>query len=262
MLEIRAVYAGYDGNDVVRDLDFTVAPGTIVALIGANGAGKSTTLKALSGLIARRGHIEADGTRLRSGSSEAAVRAGVVHVPEGRQVFANLTVADNLALGAYAKPRRARPALDKVLEIFPELSERMRAYAGSLSGGQQQMLAIGRGLMSEPRYLLLDEPSLGLAPTVVARIFAVIDALREDGKGILLVEQNGRAALAIAQHACLLESGTITMRATGSEMLADSDVVDRDLGVGSDAAGTTRSSARVHALATALQSAQGPRRAR
>lgn len=257
MLEIHNLRAGYDSGEVLHGIDLVVEEGSIVALVGANGAGKSTTLKAVSGLIARSGgDVVADGMVLKSGAANGAVRAGIAHVPEGRQVFANLTVKDNLILGGYLSRKRLPAALDSVLEIFPVLHTYLHAYAGSLSGGQQQMLAIARGLVSEPRYLLFDEPSLGLAPTVVQRIFEVIETVREQGRGILLVEQNGRLALSIAQHAHLLESGRITISGTGAELLENREVIDRYLGVGSDSLLGEDDQARVRELATALAATQ------
>jgi branched-chain amino acid transport system ATP-binding protein len=242
MLELANIHAGYEGRDVLHGLNFSVPPGTIVAVVGVNGAGKSTTLKVISGLLkASKGTLSVDGRPLRGGSAGEAVRAGVVHVPEGRQVFPDMSVRENLQLGGYSVGMsKLSGRLSEVLDIFPELSGRLTAYAGSLSGGQQQMLAIGRGLMSDPRYILLDEPSLGLAPQVITRIFEVIVTLREAGKGILLVEQNGQLALGIAQQAFLLEGGTITLTGTGAELLANSEVVDRYLGVGTAAPDSAR----------------------
>jgi branched-chain amino acid transport system ATP-binding protein len=255
MLEVRDLRAGYEAGEVLHGVSVSVEPGSIVALVGANGAGKSTTLKTISGLLRpHAGGVEVDGRALPAGAAEAAVRAGVAHVPEGRQIFGSLTVADNLLLGAYAT-RRGGTAVERriagALELFPELGGRLDEYAGSLSGGQQQMLAIGRGLMSDPRYLLLDEPSVGLAPRVTQRIFEAIERLRDDGKGILLVEQNGRLALGVAQRAMLIESGAITMSGTGEELLADTEVVERYLGVGA----ATGSRARRESLAAALRHA-------
>jgi branched-chain amino acid transport system ATP-binding protein len=239
MLELTEVRAGYESEEILHGLSLSVPPATIAAVVGVNGAGKSTTLKVISGLLRpRSGAVTVDGRKLTGGSADEAVRAGVAHVPEGRQVFANMTVRENLLLGAYAVRGAARvqgaqrARLDEVLGVFPELSPRLGHYAGSLSGGQQQMLAIARGLMSDPRYLLLDEPSLGLAPQVTERIFDVIVALREAGKGILLVEQNGRLALGVAQRAFLLERGAITLTGTGAELLNNAEVIERYLGVG------------------------------
>jgi branched-chain amino acid transport system ATP-binding protein len=256
MLEVRDLRAGYAAGEVLHGLTFSVAPGTIVSLVGANGAGKSTTLKAVSGLLSpHAGTIVVDDTPLPPGSAQRAVKAGLAHVPEGRQIFGSLTVADNLSLGSYATRRGGQPVpqrLTGVLELFPELADRLPEYAGSLSGGQQQMLAIGRGLMADPRYLLLDEPSVGLAPQVTRRIFDAIERLRDAGKGILLVEQNGRLALAASEHAHLLESGSITMSGTGRELLEDEAVIERYLGVGASAGGDAQRETLAAALGRAL----------
>lgn len=258
MLELTGIRAGYESEEILHGLSFSVPPATIVAVVGVNGAGKSTTLKVISGLLRpASGAMSVDGRRLAGGSADEAVRAGVAHVPEGRQVFANMTVRENLLLGAYAVRKAAarehgRTRLDDVLGIFPELSARLGHYAGSLSGGQQQMLAIARGLMSDPRYLLLDEPSLGLAPQVTERIFAVIGALRDAGKGILLVEQNGRLALGVAQQAFLLERGTVTLSGTGAELLRNAEVIERYLGVGTATSQAAQQQAWTSALAAAL----------
>jgi branched-chain amino acid transport system ATP-binding protein len=260
MLELTEIRAGYESEEVLHGLSFSVPPATIVAVVGVNGAGKSTTLKVISGLLRPRGGaITVDDRRLTGGSAEEAVRAGVAHVPEGRQVFANMTVRENLLLGAYAVRRATaraqgahRARIDEQLVIFPELSSRLGHYAGSLSGGQQQMLAIARGLMSDPRYLLLDEPSLGLAPQVTERIFEVITALRDAGKGILLVEQNGRLALGVAQQAFLLERGAVTLSGTGAELLDNAEVIERYLGIGTAVNQDTQQQAWTLALGAAL----------
>ena len=254
MLELTDIRAGYDAQEVLHGLSLSVAPGEILAIVGVNGAGKSTTLKVISGLLrARHGAVVVDGRRLSGGSAAEAVRAGVAHVPEGRQVFPNMTVRENLLLGGYAAGKKATGRrIDAVIGTFPEMADRLGAYAGSLSGGQQQMMAIGRGLMSDPRYLLLDEPSLGLAPQVTRRIFDVIVRLREAGKGILLVEQNGRLALAVADHAFLLERGTVTLTGTGKELLANEEVVERYLGVGAAQAKADRQEGWTRALSAAL----------
>ena len=259
MLELTDVCAGYGAEDVLHGISLTVPQKEIVAIVGVNGAGKSTTLKVISGLLrARRGQVAVDGKSLRGGSTEEAVRAGVVHVPEGRLVFPNLSVRENLLLGAYAaRESGARNRMDAALGVFPELTPRLGAYAGSLSGGQQQMLAIARGLMSDPGYLLLDEPSLGLSPQVAKRIFEVIVELARGGKGVLLVEQNGRLALGVAQHALLLERGSVTLTGTGAQMLENAEVVERYLGVGAAAADDSRQQEWTRALQAAL--AAGPR---
>ena len=212
MLELAGIHAGYENRDVLHGLSFSVPPGTIVAAVGVNGAGKSTTLKVISGLLkARRGTLSVDGRPLRGGSAGEAVRAGVVHVPEGRQVFPDMTVRENLQLGGYSvAASKVTARLNEVLGIFPELSARLAAYAGSLSGGQQQMLAIGRGLMSDPRYVLLDEPSLGLAPQVISRIFEVIVALRDAGKAVLLVSVELDEIFALSDRILVLCAGRIT----------------------------------------------------
>ena len=255
MLQIDELRAGYDGGDVLHGVSLCVTPGSVVAVIGSNGAGKTTTLRAVSGLIRpTSGTVSVDGRRLRLRSEREVVQAGIAHVPEGRQVFANLTVLENLRLGAYATARSADipGRLEDMLGLFPDLRPRLSDYAGSLSGGQQQMLAIGRGLMGSPRYLLLDEPSLGLAPQVVDKIFAVIAQLRARGVGILLIEQNGRLALGAADQGCLLEQGRITLSGTGCSLLADPDVVQRYLGVGSAAAGGPGQQALADRLRRAL----------
>lgn len=253
-LAVTGIRAGYDGQEVLRGLTFSVRPGTIVAIVGVNGAGKSTTLKVISGLLrARQGEVTVDGRRLAGGSAAEAVRAGVAHVPEGRQVFPNMSVRENLLLGAYGAAKRvAAERLESVLGTLPELAPRLGGYAGSLSGGQQQLLAIARGLMSGPRYLLLDEPSLGLAPQVTARIFEVIVRLSDGGAGVLLVEQNGRLALGVAQHAVLLERGAITLTGTGPELLANAEVIERYLGVGTATTGDGRQQDWAGKLAAAL----------
>jgi branched-chain amino acid transport system ATP-binding protein len=253
MLELNGIRAGYGAQEVLHGLSFTVPAQEIVAVVGVNGAGKSTTLKVISGLLrARQGEVMVDGRTLAGGSAAEAVRAGIAHVPEGRQVFPNMTVRENLLLGAYTDRKAAARRLEEVMSDFPELSAKISAYAGSLSGGQQQMMAIGRGLMSDPHYLLLDEPSLGLAPQVTRRIFDVIVRLRDAGKGILLVEQNGRLALEVAGHAFLLERGTVTLTGTGKELLANAEVVERYLGVGTAQAQADRQQDWTRALRRAL----------
>lgn len=236
MLAVEDLRTGYEpGVDVLRGVSVTVEPSSIVSVVGANGAGKSTLLRTISGVLGiRRGKVAVDDRSMRRRSPAHLVQAGVSHVPEGRQVFSDLTVHDNLVLGAYLVRdiKVVRERIDNVLEYFPELADRMKHFAGSLSGGQQQMLAIGRGMMAAPRYMLLDEPSLGLAPQVTHRIFEVLRRLRQDGVGILLVEQNGRLALSVADFGLLLERGTVTLTGTGAELLANSDVIERYLGVG------------------------------
>ncbi|HEY6960199.1 MAG TPA: ABC transporter ATP-binding protein [Candidatus Limnocylindria bacterium] len=235
-LEVRGLVAGYGGITVLRDIELTVPQGALVALVGANGAGKSTLLKCVSGIIhPTRGEIRMGDRRIERSSASAIVRLGVAHVPERRQIFGDLSVADNLRLGAYSS-RVGAPELSRriseMTDLFPALRDRLADDASALSGGQQQILAIARGLMSRPRILMLDEPSLGLAPRVVREIFDVLTHLRSEGMSILLVEQNARDSLAIADHAYVLETGRIVMAGTGSSLLGSDDVVARYLGVG------------------------------
>ncbi len=256
MLVIDSLDAGYDRTPVLHSVSITVRPASMVAVIGANGAGKSTLLRAVSGLIKPSGGtVSVDGHSVKYRSEREVVQAGISHVPEGRQVFANLTVQENLRLGGYTTRRRGDLSARQsdLIDLFPELGSRFRSYAGSLSGGQQQMLAIARGLMAGPRYLLLDEPSLGLAPQVVDKIFVALLSLRQRGVGILLVEQNGRMALANADEGCLLEQGHLTMSGTGRKLLGDPAVVEKYLGVGSSIGGSERQKAIASRLASALR---------
>ncbi|HEX2441706.1 MAG TPA: ABC transporter ATP-binding protein [Methylomirabilota bacterium] len=216
--------AGYGDVTAVRAVSLEVRAREIVALIGSNGAGKTTTLRAISGLLPlRRGRIELDGRPLSGLRSAAVVAAGVAHVPEGRQLFPTMTVLENLELGARTAEGRARrpETLARVYELFPRLAERRRQLAGTLSGGEQQMVAIGRALMARPRLLMLDEPSLGLAPVVVSAIFANLTAINRDGLTILLVEQNVLRALRLSHRAYVLENGTITLAGASADLLAD-----------------------------------------
>ncbi len=216
--------AGYGDVTAVRAVSLEVRAGEIVALIGSNGAGKTTTLRAISGLLPlRQGTVELDGRRISGLGSAAIVAAGIAHVPEGRQLFPTMTVQENLELGARTAEGRARrgETLARVFELFPRLSERQRQLAGTLSGGEQQMVAIGRALMARPRLLMLDEPSLGLAPVVVGSIFANLTAINRDGLTILLVEQNVLRALRLSHRAYVLENGTITLAGASATLLAD-----------------------------------------
>ncbi len=220
MLEVSALRAGYGPIEVLRGIDLTVAAGEIVALLGSNGAGKSTLNNNISGLYRPfGGNIRFDGKDIAGTPSMQIVGAGLVQVPEGRRVFPNLTVRDNLELGSYrrGKPARAQN-LERVLATFPRLRERLRQAAGTLSGGEQQMLAIGRGLMAEPRLLILDEPSLGLSPLLVEEMFALIRRLNADGLAILLVEQNVMQSLTIAHRAYVLENGRIALQGPAAEL--------------------------------------------
>lgn len=238
MLELRRVSTGYAAIDVIHEIELSVGEGEIVALVGANGAGKSTLVKAISGIIpVRRGEILLNGRRIDNEGPRARVLLGIVQVPEGRQVFGGLTVRENLRLGAYARAASLTPAEldDRIANIgkrFPVLLERCDVHAANLSGGQQQMLAIGRGLMAEPRILVLDEPSLGLSPVLMTEIFHLIASLRSQGRGILISEQNARLSLAIADRAYVIENGWVALSGTGAELLHNPQVAERYLGVG------------------------------
>jgi branched-chain amino acid transport system ATP-binding protein len=237
-LEVRSLSAGYDGRAVVHAVDLAVNPGEIVALVGANGAGKSTLAKAISGLLrVQAGSVLLDGKPIDDCSPRERVRLGIAHVPEGRQVFAGLTIAENLRLGAHVHRARLADAgmkrrIAEACESFPVLLERIHQPAGTLSGGQQQMLAIARGLMAQPRYLVLDEPSLGLSPILVVEIFRMIEKLRARGLAILLSEQNARMSLAIADRAYVIETGRVAIQGSGRELLARPEVAERYLGMG------------------------------
>jgi branched-chain amino acid transport system ATP-binding protein len=225
MLIVTDLHVCYGAISAVGGVSFTVPAGSIVTLIGGNGAGKTTTLRAISGLLRPRGGaITFDGKDLTRLPPHEVVGLGLGHVPEGRMVFANLTVAENLAMGAWLVRDRAVIAQRQahVLKLFPRLAERLRQTAGTLSGGEQQMLAIGRALMGGPRFLMLDEPSLGLAPRLVGELFEKIAAInRDDGVTILLVEQNARLALSVSSHAHVLECGRIVMSGPSAELVAD-----------------------------------------
>ena len=236
MLRIRNLQTYYGRIRVLDNVSLSVKPSEVVTLIGANGAGKSTILNCISRLIpCREGEIFFQGQRINGQPPEAVVRLGICQVPEGRQIFQPLTVLENLELGAYLRyGKRNRGSiqqdLDMVFSLFPVLAERLQQISGTLSGGEQQMLAIGRALMSRPKLLLLDEPSMGLAPRVVADIFHTVVKLRQEGLTILIVEQNARAALRIADRGYVLETGKIILQGTASELLEDHDVKRAYLG--------------------------------
>ena len=232
MLSLDAVDAGYGGLQILQQVTLEVPTGEVVALIGANGAGKTTTLRAISGLVRPwRGSITFDGTELIGRSPHDIVRAGIVQVPEGRELFGALTVEENLRMGAFTLPRTKVTAARKAVEeIFPVLGERRTQTAATLSGGQQQMLAIGRALMAEPKILMLDEPSLGLAPKLVALVFDTVRKVREAGITVLLVEQNASHALRLADRAYVLESGRVVLEGAGVELLQDDRVRSAYLG--------------------------------
>ena len=233
LLEIRGLGLAHGRIEAVKGIDLDIARGDIVALIGANGAGKTTTLRAISGLIRpRAGSIRFDGVELAREAPHRIARRGVVQAPEGRQVFAQMSIAENLRMGGYLVRAAAEYARRRarVLDLFPRLGERLGQAAGLLSGGEQQMLAIGRALMAGPRLLLLDEPSMGLAPLLVEEIFAILRTLKQQGITILLVEQNARAALDLADYAYVLESGRITLAGPAAAIADHPDIVGAYLG--------------------------------
>ena len=234
MLEVRGLEVAYGEVTALWGVSFDVHAGEIVALVGGNGAGKTTTLKALSGLLRpRAGTARLDGVPLESLPTTEIVARGLVHVPEGRKLFPEMTVADNLLLGGFSRTARPHQAerLAQVYETFPRLRERARQLAGTLSGGEQQLVAIGRGLMAGPKILMMDEPSLGLAPILVDEMFRVIETIHRAGVTVLLVEQNTEHALAIAHRAFVLESGRVVLAGTGAELLADARVREAYLGL-------------------------------
>ena len=227
MLKLDGVVAAYDDVICLHGVSLEVRRGEIVTLIGANGAGKSTTLKTISGLLAPRGGaIEFDGQTIAGRSPDAIVALGLVQVPEGRRVFPELTVEENLRVGAYLVDRRTkvRGTLSDVYDRFPRLAERRKQFAGTLSGGEQQMLAFGRAMMAQPKLLMLDEPSLGLAPLMVDEVMRSIRVFRESGVTVFLVEQNANLALRLADRAYVMETGKITMTGSGAQLLADERV--------------------------------------
>jgi len=242
MLRLRNLDAGYGNLTVLRRVSLHVNPGEIVTIVGANGAGKTTLLKTIVGLIrARAGEIDFDGTPATALATDRIVALGCSLVPEGRQVFAPMEVKENLLLGAHVQFQRGRrhevqQDLERVYGLFPILRRRERQLAGTLSGGEQQMLAIGRALMARPRLMMLDEPSMGLAPLVVKDIFGIIQRIRAEGTTVLLVEQNARSALRIANRGYVLETGRIVLQGTAEELLANRDVQRAYLGSELDAA--------------------------
>ena len=227
MLSLKELHVAYGPRLALQGVSLEVAEGSVVAILGANGAGKSTTLRAISGLVRpQQGTIEFEGRRIDGMAPERIVEMGISQVPEARQLFSELTVMENLRLGAYTRRDGAgvRRDLDQVLARFPILGERLKQAAGSLSGGEQQMLAIGRALMARPRLLLLDEPSLGLAPLVTRGIFDIIRTIHEEGVTVLVVEQNARLALGIAQSGYVLETGRVVLADTANQLRGNEDV--------------------------------------
>jgi branched-chain amino acid transport system ATP-binding protein len=233
LLEVRDLNVYYGAIHALQNVSFDIEDGEIVTLIGANGAGKSTILKAISGLLQpRSGSIELRGQSLTTMPAQQIVRQGVIHVPEGRRIFAPLTVLENLEMGAFTRsdPAEIRQSMERVFKSFPRLKERLGQLGGTLSGGEQQMLAIGRALMARPRLLLLDEPSMGLAPILVEEIFSIITEINSQGVSILLVEQNALMALSVANRGYVLETGRIVSTGTGEELLHNPQVMKAYLG--------------------------------
>ncbi|MGW5383805.1 ABC transporter ATP-binding protein [Nocardia sp. NPDC003963] len=237
LLEVTDMVVNYGRIQALHGISLRVAPGELVTLLGANGAGKTTTMRALSGLLPlTRGQIRFEGDDISRVKAHERVVAGLIQAPEGRGVFPGMTVQENLDMGCYARPFAKKPeytaVLDRVFELFPRLLERRRQVGGTLSGGEQQMLAIGRALMARPRLLLLDEPSMGLAPMVIQQIFRIIAEINATGTTVLLVEQNARQALARSDRAYIMETGAVTKTGRGRELLDDPAVQAAYLGVG------------------------------
>jgi branched-chain amino acid transport system ATP-binding protein len=231
LLEVEGLSAGYGPVQVLRDIDLRVDEGEVVVVLGANGAGKTTTMRAVSGTIARRGTVRFDGQDISRSSPDGIVRLGIAQVPQGRGTFADLSVEDNLRIGAYTRRHDTDADIDRWYATFPRLAERRGQKAGSLSGGEQQMLAIARALMSRPRLLLCDEPSLGLAPLITKELFEIIERLnREEGLSVLLVEQNANLAVRVAHRVYLLETGSIVASGTAEEISADDGIRKAYLG--------------------------------
>ena len=233
LLEVRGLHAGYGAVEVLRGIDLHVGDGEAVALLGSNGAGKSTLNNVVCGIFpAWSGHVGFDGADLTRAHYRDVVKAGLIQVPEGRRIFPNLTVLENLELGGFTRARDKRGAnLERSLTLFPRLRERSRQLAGTLSGGEQQMLAIGRGLMAEPRLLILDEPSLGLSPLLVEELFTLIRSLRDGGLAVLLVEQNVGQSLEVADRAYVMENGSIRFSGLPSELLGSDELRRAYLGL-------------------------------
>ena len=231
ILEIKDLVVSYGGIEAVKGVSFDVNEGEIVTLIGANGAGKSTTLKAISGLVKpKSASIKMEGKEICGKTPDNIVKSGITLVPEGRRVFPNLTVKENLKIGAYLRNDKLDDDIKYVYDLFPRLREREWQLAGTLSGGEQQMLAVGRALMAKPKVIMMDEPSLGLAPLVVKGIFDIIKAINKEGITVLLIEQNANMALQVAHSAYVLETGNITMSGSGAELLADNRIREAYLG--------------------------------
>lgn len=230
-LEIKDLVVSYGGIEAVKGISMEVEKGQIVTLIGANGAGKSTTLKSISGIVQpKQASILFEGEELVGKSPDYIVKKGITLVPEGRRVFSNLTVLENLKIGAYLRKDSIKADLEYIYSLFPRLKEREWQMAGTLSGGEQQMLAVGRALMMHPKVIMMDEPSLGLAPLVVKDIFSIIQTINQAGLTVLLIEQNANMALKVAHKAYVMETGKITMEGTGAELLENEEIKEAYLG--------------------------------
>lgn len=250
LLDCKALRAGYGDTAVLEDIDFCIGEGEIVTLVGANGAGKSTLVKTISGLLRPSGgELWFDGKRIDAMSPAARLDLGIAHVPEGRQIFAGMTVGENLELGAYARRKLPEQERSRRREAtfaqYPFLRERIHETGGNFSGGQQQMLAIARGLISEPRLVMLDEPSLGLSPLMVIEVFNLVTSLRDRGHAVLLSEQNARSALAIADRGYVIENGRVAMSGKAADLLASAEISERYLGVGAATRFSREESARM-----------------
>ena len=231
ILEIKDLSVSYGGIEAIKNISLDVEAGSIVTLIGSNGAGKSSTLRSIAGIVkAKSGEVLFEGENILGLSPDQIVKRGVTLVPEGRHVFPNLTVAENLHVGAYLRKDDIKPDLEYVYELFPRLKERSWQFAGTLSGGEQQMLAVGRALMARPKLIMMDEPSLGLAPLVVQGIFDIIRTINKAGITVLLIEQNANMALKVADYAYVMQTGEITLSGTGTELLENEEVKEAYLG--------------------------------
>lgn len=231
ILEIKDLSVSYGGIEAIKNISLDVEAGSIVTLIGSNGAGKSSTLRSIAGIVkAKSGEVLFEGENILGLSPDQIVKRGVTLVPEGRRVFPNLTVAENLHVGAYLRKDDIKPDIEYVYELFPRLKERSWQFAGTLSGGEQQMLAVGRALMSRPKVIMMDEPSLGLAPIIVKGIFEIIKEINKQGVTVLLIEQNANMALKTANLGYVMETGRITLHGSGEELLANEAVKAAYLG--------------------------------
>lgn len=231
MLKIENLIVNYGGIEAVKGISLEVPDGSIITLVGANGAGKSTTLRSIVGLVkARSGSITLDGEELLGQDTTDIVSKGITLVPEGRHVFPDMTVLENLKIGAYLRKDKLSDDIERVYNLFPRLKERSWQAAGTLSGGEQQMLAVGRALMSKPKIIMMDEPSLGLAPIIVQGIFDIIQQINKEGTTVLLIEQNANMALKVADYGYVMETGRISLTGTGTELLANEQVKELYLG--------------------------------